>query len=50
MQPRELHIPTRWRIKGTADQVYDVFVWNHNWAMRRGLAGLRRELARLLPR
>jgi hypothetical protein len=23
MQPRELHIPTRWRIKGTAEQVYD---------------------------
>jgi hypothetical protein len=24
MQPRELYIPTRWRIKGTAAQVYDV--------------------------
>jgi hypothetical protein len=24
-----------------------VFVWNHRWAMRRGLEGLQRELARL---
>jgi hypothetical protein len=24
MQPQEFHIPTTWRVKGTAQQVYDV--------------------------
>jgi hypothetical protein len=24
MQPREFYIPTRWRLKGTAEQVYGV--------------------------
>jgi len=92
MQPQEFYIPTTWRIKGTAEQVYDVLsngdldgrgewhfrqdgewvvvrydwtvlatkpwmlmlapllkpvlVWNHKWAMQRGLEGLTRELAR----
>jgi hypothetical protein len=33
-----------------APLLHPVFVWNHKWAMQRGLEGLRRELAvRALP-
>jgi hypothetical protein len=47
MQPQEFYIPTTWRIKGTAEQVYDVLSnGDHKWAMQRGLEGLTRELAR----
>ena len=53
MQPQEFYIPTTWRIKGTAERVYDVLSkpaeFPHWWPevyLAVSDEGLPRELAR----